>query len=137
MVACALLFVAGSAALLAGPKLADAAGLGEVGQTVWSILQWPLSFLLVVGAFWIMYYVLPNRDQSECKGVLFRSAAIAAAAWLLATFGFRLYVSHFGSYSKTYGVLGGIIVLLLWLYYTSLVILLGGELSSEMERKKA
>jgi membrane protein len=137
MAACAVLFVAGSAALLAGPKLSDALGLGAVGRTVWGVLQWPLSFLLVVGAFWIVYYVLPNRDQSRCKGTLFKSASVAAALWLLATFGFRLYVSHFGSYGKTYGVLGGIIVLLLWLYLTSLVILLGGELSSEMERKAA
>jgi membrane protein len=134
LVACAVLFVAGSAALLAGPKIADAMGLGSFGETVWGIVQWPLSFLLIVGAFFIIYYVLPNRDQSCCKGELFKSAAVAGAGWILATLAFRLYVSHFGSYSKTYGALGGIIVLLLWLYLTSLVILVGAELSSEMER---
>jgi membrane protein len=136
MVACAVLFVAGSAALLAGPRIADALHLGQVGQTVWGILSWPLSFLLVVGAFFIVYYVLPNRDQSKCKGDIFKAAAVAAAGWVLATLAFRLYISHFSSYSKTYGVLGTIIVLLLWLYLTSLVILVGAELSSEMERKK-
>ncbi|MDB4947884.1 MAG: putative rane protein [Gemmatimonadetes bacterium] len=134
MVGCALLFVAGSAALLAGPKVADALGLGAFGETVWSVVQWPLSFLLIVGAFWIIYYVLPNRDQSTYKGTLFKSASVAAAGWLVATFAFRLYITHFSSYSKTYGILGTLIVLLLWLWLTSLVILLGGELSSEMER---
>jgi membrane protein len=135
LVACSVLFVAGSAALLAGPKIADAMGLGAFGETVWGILQWPLSFLLIVGAFFIIYYVLPNRDQSCCKGDLLKAAAIGAAGWVVATFAFRLYISHFSSYSKTYGVLGTIIVLLLWLYLTSLVILVGAELSSEMERK--
>jgi membrane protein len=135
MVACAILFVAGSAALLAGPKIADAMGLGSFGQTVWGVVQWPLSFLLVVGAFFIIYYVLPNRDQSRCKGDIFKAAAVAAAGWVVATLAFRLYITNFSSYSKTYGVLGTIIVLLLWLYLTSLVILVGAELSSEMERK--
>jgi len=130
LLAVGLLFLAGSAALLAGPAIAKALGLG----IAWSILQWPVGLALVVGAFWTVYYLLPNRDQRGCKAVLLKSSAIAAALWLLATLGFRLYAANFGSYGKTYGVLGGMIVLLLWMDYTSLVILLGGEVSSEMER---
>ena len=134
LAAVAVLFLAGSVVLLAGPKLADLAGLGGFGQTVWSIVQWPLSFLLIAGAFWIIYYVLPEKDQSGCKMTLFKASAVSAAIWLLVTLAFRLYISNFSSYSKTYGFLGAIIVLLLWMYLTSLVILLGGEISSEMER---
>jgi membrane protein len=134
LVAVSVLFVAGSAVLLAGPALSRAMGLGAAGDAVWSFAQWPLSFALVVGAFWIIYYVLPLRDQRGCKGVLLRSSAIAAALWIVATLAFRLYIANFSSYSATYGLLGAVIVLLLWLYVTSLVILLGGEISAEMER---
>jgi membrane protein len=134
LVAVGVLFTAGSAALLLGPVISRALGLGPAGETVWSIAQWPLAFALIVGAFWIIYYVLPLRDQSRCKGVLLRASAIAAALWLLATVAFRVYITNFGSYSATYGLLGTMIVLLLWMYVTSLVILLGGAVSSEMEK---
>ena len=134
LVAVGLLFTAGSAALLAGPAITRALGLGAVGTTIWSIAQWPLGFALVVGAFWVIYYVLPNKDQRGCKKVLLKSAAMAAAIFVLATVAFRLYITNFSSYSASYGLLGTIIVLLLWMYVTSLVILVGGEISSEMER---
>ncbi len=133
LVAVGVLFMAGTGALLLGPVVSRALGFGALGDTLWTLGQWPLAFGLIVGAFWIIYYVLPLRDQRRCKGVLLRSSAIAAALWLLATVAFRIYITNFGSYSKTYGLLGTVIVLLLWMYVTSLVILLGGEISSEME----
>ncbi len=134
MVAVAVLFLAGTTALVAGPAISDGLGLGGVGRAVWAIAQWPLAFLLIAAAFWIIYYVLPNKDQSDCKKTLFKASAVAAGLWLLATFAFRLYVANFSSYSATYGFIGAVIVLLLWMYVTSLVILLGGEVAAEMER---
>jgi len=125
-----LLFLAGSAALLAGPAIARALGMGMA----WTVAQYALGMAMVVAAFWVIYYLLPNKDQRGCRRVLLRGSAIAAVLWMLATLAFRLYAANFGSYSKTYGVLGGMIVLLLWMDYTALVILLGGEISSEMER---
>jgi membrane protein len=133
---CSVLFLGGSGALLAGPALSDALGLGEVGRTAWAVAQWPLAFALIAAAFWVIYYVLPNKDQKGCRRTLVKAAAISAGLWVVATLAFRLYVANFGSYSKTYGFLGGFIVLLLWLYVTSLVILLGGEVASEMERER-
>ncbi|HEX7240935.1 MAG TPA: YhjD/YihY/BrkB family envelope integrity protein, partial [Longimicrobiaceae bacterium] len=133
MLAVAVLFLAGSTALLAGPKISDALGLGEVGRVVWGVAQWPLAFVLISAAFWIIYYVLPNKDQSGCRKTLFKASMIAAALWLLATLAFRLYVTNFSSYSATYGFIGAIIVLLLWMYVTSMMVLLGGEIASEME----
>jgi membrane protein len=131
LLAVGLLFLAGSAALLAGPAIAKGLGLG----TAWSILQFPLGLGLVVAAFWVVYRVLPGRNHRGHAGVLLKSSAFAAGLWLLATLGFRLYAANFGSYSKSYGVLGGMIVLLLWMYYTSMVIILGGEIGAEMERQ--
>lgn len=134
LVAVSVLFLAGSGALLAGPAVSDALGLGGAGRVVWGVAQWPLAFALIASAFWIIYYVLPNKDQSECRATLFRASAVAAGLWLLATFAFRIYVANFSSYSATYGFIGAVIVLLLWMYVTSLVILLGGEIAAEMQR---
>ncbi len=135
MLGFALLFLCGSIVLLAGPRIAEVLRLGSAGAFVWSIAQWPLAFVLVVVAFFIVYYMLPNRDQSGCRSILMRSSAIAAGLWLLATLGFRLYITDFSSYSATYGFVGAVMVLLLWMYLTSFVILVGGEISAEMERQ--
>jgi membrane protein len=134
LAACAVLFLAGSAVLLAGGGISDALGLGSAGRTVWGILQVPLGFALITATFWLIYYVLPNKDQRACKATLLKASAIAAVLFVTASLAFRLYMSNFGSYSATYGLLGTVIVLLLWMYVTSLVILLGGEVASEMER---
>ncbi|HST57939.1 MAG TPA: YhjD/YihY/BrkB family envelope integrity protein [Longimicrobium sp.] len=134
LAACAVLFLAGSAVLLAGGGISDALGLGALGRTVWSILQVPLGFGLITATFWLIYYVLPNKDQRRCKGTLLKASAIAAVLFVAASLAFRLYMANFGKYSATYGLLGTVIVLLLWMYVTSLVILLGGEVASEMER---
>ncbi|HYR08179.1 MAG TPA: YhjD/YihY/BrkB family envelope integrity protein [Longimicrobium sp.] len=134
LAACAVLFLAGSAVLLAGGGISDALGLGEVGRTVWGVLQWPLGFALITATFWLIYYVLPNKDQRDCRMTLLHASAVAAVLFVVASVAFRLYISNFGSYSATYGLLGTVIVLLLWMYVTSLVILLGGEVASEMER---
>jgi membrane protein len=134
LAACAVLFLAGSAVLLAGGGISGALGLGDVGRTVWGVLQWPLGFALITATFWLIYYVLPNKDQRDCRMTLLRASAVAAVLFVVASVAFRLYISNFGSYSATYGLLGTVIVLLLWMYVTSFVILLGGEIASEMER---
>lgn len=134
LAACAVLFLAGSAVLLAGGGISDALGLGDVGRAVWGVLQWPLGFALITATFWLIYYVLPNKDQRGCRMTLLKASAVSAVLFVVASVAFRLYMANFGSYSKTYGLLGTVIVLLLWMYVTSLVILLGGEVASEMER---
>lgn len=134
LAACAVLFLSGSAVLLAGGGISDALGLGAFGRAAWGVLQWPLGFALITATFWLIYYVLPNRDQRGCRTALLKASAVAAALFVVASTAFRIYISNFGSYSATYGLLGTVIVLLLWMYVTSLVILLGGEVASEMER---
>ncbi|MBW3630030.1 MAG: YihY family inner membrane protein [Gemmatimonadetes bacterium] len=135
MLGAVILFLLSAVTLLAGPALADAAGLGATGELIWSVVQWPLAFLFMVAAFWTTYYVLPNRDQAGCKWVLIRAAAVAAVAWLIATAAFRVYIANFSSYTEAYGFLGGFIILLLWLYLTGIVVLTGGELAAEMEKE--
>jgi len=134
MIGFLLLFLGGSAILIAGPFIADAIQLGGAADLAWAIAQWPLAFGLVVAAFFLVYHLLPNRDQTGHAGTLLRGSAIAAGLWVLATIGFRIYITNFGSYAETYGFVGAILVLLLWMWITGIVILLGGEISSEMER---
>jgi membrane protein len=135
MLASVFLMLIASVSLIAGPQIANALNLWGAAELAWTIIQWPLAFLFVAAAFFLVYYVLPNRDQSACKPMLFKAAMVAAALWLVASAGFRLYIGNFASYSETYGLLGSVIVLLLWLYVTGLVVLVGGELASEMEEK--
>ncbi|MGH7457853.1 MAG: YihY/virulence factor BrkB family protein [Longimicrobiaceae bacterium] len=132
MVVCAVLFLSGSVLLLAGPALAGAVDFWGVAGAAWSVAQWPLALLLVVGAFWISYYVLPAQAESREGLNCLIGALLAAALWVGATALFRLYIANFASYSQSYGILGTIIVLLLWLYLAAMVILLGGELASEL-----
>jgi membrane protein len=133
MLAAVTLMIVASVSLIMGPQIANTLQLWGAAELAWNILQWPLAFLFVAGAFFIVYYVLPNRDQSAFRGELFKASMIAAGLWLLATAAFRLYVANFASYSETYGFLGAVIVLLLWLYMTGVVALVGGEFASEME----
>lgn len=133
MIASVALFLVAAVALLGGPALAGALGLGAAGRLAWSIAQWPVALAFVVGAFWLGYYALPDRDQSACKATLLKASAGAAILWVLATAAFRLYIANFSSYSETYGILGAFIILLLWLYMTAAVVLLGGEIAAELE----
>lgn len=131
-----LLFISAAGTLLIAPAVVDYLGLGRAGEIAWNLAQWPVAFGFMVLAFWGAYYFLPNRDQAGSNWTLVRAAAFAAALWVLATAGFRIYIANFNSYNETYGFLGGFIILLLWLYMTSLVVLVGGEIASEMERRE-
>jgi membrane protein len=135
MVGSVFLFGGAALTLLVGPAVVDALGLGPVGTFLWNVAQYPIAFLFMVAAFWGAYYFLPNRDQRGRRRVLVKAAALAAGLWVLATAGFRIYIANFSSYSETYGFLGAFIILLLWLYVTGLVVLAGGELASEMEKR--
>jgi membrane protein len=132
-----LFLLSGSALLLAGPRIADALDLFGAAEVGWSIAQWVLPFLLVIGAFAVAYYVLPARDQKRHHREILIGALVGAVVWGLATVAFRIYIYNFGAYDETYGVLGGVIILMLWLYLTMLVILLGGQMAAELERRAA
>ena len=134
-----ILFVVATAIMLGGPEIAAwverATPMGEVGQLVWSIVQYPLAFALLIGMLWLIYYFLPNQRQDKTQILV--GATAAAVLWVGVTLLFRAYVTNFGSYNKTYGAIGGVIVLLTWMYLTMLAILTGGELNSELHHGTA
>ena len=121
-----------------GQLLATHIGLGDVFRIAWKVLQWPLSFAAMFLSFSIIYYFGPNLEERKWNWVT-PGAVTGVALWLVASLGFRLYLHFFNSYSATYGSLGAVIILMLWLYITGFAVLIGGELNwiIENEDKKA
>ena len=115
-----------------GQSLAGHLGLGEVFRVAWKVLQWPVSFAAMFIAFSLVYYFAPNLEVRKWYWITPGSAA-GVALWLLASLGFRLYLHFFNSYSATYGSLGAVIILMLWLYITGFAILTGGEINAIIE----
>ena len=122
-----------TAILLAGDNIVNFArtqlGMGSAALDVWAIIQFPLAIALLVAFFYLMYWLLPYVKQD--KRVIFVGSLVAAFLFVLATLLFRLYVQHFPP-NKTYGTIGAVMVLLTWMYVVSVVILVGGELNSEL-----
>ncbi|MCV7195270.1 YihY/virulence factor BrkB family protein [Mycobacterium angelicum] len=128
--------VVGVMLVVSGPvadAVGNALGLGSVAQAVWAVAKWPVILVLVTVAVAILYYATPNVQQPRFRWLSI-GAAVAIVVWALASFGFGCYVSNFGTYNKTYGALGGVIVFLLWLWITNLALLFGAELDAELER---
>jgi membrane protein len=101
---------------------------------VLALIRWPILAGIVILALAIVYRYAPDRAQPKWQWISWGSVA-ATALWILGSIGFTTYVSKVGSYDKTYGSLGGVIVLLLWFYLTAYVILAGAVLNAEIERQ--
>ncbi|HEX5436087.1 MAG TPA: YihY/virulence factor BrkB family protein [Gemmatimonadaceae bacterium] len=135
VLATSLLVLIASAAVLAGPQIAgwisNHTALGRPVAVVWSIVQWPLAFTVLVLAHFLVFYLLPCLRQ-RVRTVLVGSV-VGAALWVIVTLLFRVYVQSYASYNKTYGTIGGVIVLLTWMYLTMLATLSAGELNSQLQ----
>lgn len=124
------------ALVISGPlakKAGDALGAGDAAVTAWNWAKWPVMVLVVILIIAVLYYASPNVRIRGFTSVL-PGAALALLVWLIASVGFAFYVANFGSYNKTYGTLGGVVVFLVWLWITNLAIVLGAEFNSERER---
>ena len=117
-----------------GHALFEHFGAGDVFRMTWKILQWPVSFAAMFLAFSLVYYFAPNIEERKWYWVTPGSAA-GVALWLLASLWFRLYLKFFNSYSATYGSLGALVILMLWLYITGFAILVGGEVNWVIENE--
>lgn len=109
--------------------LATHAGLGTVAVISWKIVQWPLVLAFMFLAFAVTYYFAPNLEEPEWHWIT-PGSGLGLIFWIVASLGFKLYLHYFNSYSKTYGSVGAVIILLLWLYITGFAILVGGEINS-------
>jgi membrane protein len=117
-----------------GVTIAAHIGLGDVFRIGWKILQWPVSLAAMLLSFSIIYYFAPNLKERKWYWVT-PGAVAGVALWLLASLAFRGYLHFFNSYSATYGSLGAVIILMLWLYMTGFAILIGGEVNWLIENE--
>ena len=132
----ALLLLAFTALLLAGPlfsTIAEAAGLDASSRSLVSLLRYPVGLAALIAALLLLYWRGPEGPRRPPLEHL-PGALLAAALWLIASVGFSLYVSNFSSYDATYGALGAIIVLLVWLYVGNLALLIGALANRELRR---
>lgn len=131
----AIIFVLLTLALVAVvPAVLNALQLATFINVIVQVVRWFLLVVLIIVALAVVYRLAPDRDAPQFTWASV-GALVAAVLWVVASLGFSLYVNNFGSYNKTYGALAGVVVLLLWLYLTSYVILLGAEINAESERQ--
>ncbi len=131
-----LLAIIALAIVLTGPlakAVGDVVGLGSTALTVWSIAKWPVLLLIVVLMISILYWASPNVRQPRFR-LITPGGLLAVLVWLVGSLAFAFYVANFGSYNKTYGSLGAIIIFLVWLYISNNALLLGAEFNAEVER---
>ena len=104
--------------------------------TKWLLLvvEWPLLIVLVMLGLAVLYRYAPDRDKPQWRWV--SPGAIAATIlWIVASIGFTVYVANFNSYDKTYGSLGGVVILLTWLYLSALAVLFGAVINAQSEKQ--
>lgn len=134
-----LLAVVAIAIILTG-RLAKAVGgvigLGDEAVTIWSIAKWPVVVVVVTALITLLYYTAPNVRRRGFRFII-PGGVLALTVWIAASIAFALYVANFGSYNKTYGTFGAVIVFLVWLYISNNALLLGAEFNAEMERQRA
>ena len=99
------------------------------------ITRWPIAFIVLFALASINYYVLPARDFSFKKKSVFPGALFFCIFWLLGSWAFSLYVNALGTYNKVYGTIGTFAILLVWLYYSSIILLIGGQVNNQTLRK--
>lgn len=135
-----LVIISALVLVLYGGKIADSLagsyGFGEAFVVAWKVLQWPIVLAFLFTGFGLIYYWAPDLRDQDWRWVT-PGSIVAVTLWLLISFGFRLYLHYFDSYSKTYGSLGAVIILMLWFYLTGAAILIGGEVNSDIEAAAA
>jgi membrane protein len=114
-----------------GNRLADSLAMGEVFRIGWDVALVPATLFLLILALALVYYFTPDVKQNWRW--ISPGAVVAIPCWIVMSLGFSFYINNFGSYNKTYGSIGAVIVLLLWLYLSGLVILVGAVINSVIE----
>jgi len=139
VVTIAVLFLALVMAILmavSGPfaeAIGGAIGVGETALTVWNIAKWPVVVIFAIVVIAVLYYGTPNVRQPKFRWITLGST-MALLVLALTSTGFAFYVGNFGNYNRTYGAIGGVIVLLLWFWLANLSLLFGAEFDAELER---
>ncbi|MCM3669800.1 YihY/virulence factor BrkB family protein [Mesobacillus maritimus] len=109
-------------------------GLRSEFLSFWEALRWLLSFFVLFLVFTFLYWIAPNIKM-KCRHAL-PGAFISTVGWVVVSWGFSFYVSNFAQYTVIYGQIGGVIVLLIWLYLAAFIIIIGGEINAYVNEQK-
>jgi membrane protein len=107
-------------------------GLGDTAAAIWSVARWAVAIAAVLGMYAIVFSFAPDVDARR-RRIVSPGALVGVAIWILASAGFFFYVANFGKYGATYGAFAGAVILLLWLYLSSIAFLFGAELTSVVD----
>lgn len=118
-----------------GEAIGDWFGLDSLSTRAWHLLQWPIVALLGLTGLTLVYHLAPAARRGWCW--ITPGSAVALVSWLVMSLGLRFYVSRFVNYNATYGSIGGVILLMLWLYWSGVALLVGAEIDSAIERAAA
>ncbi|WP_030452821.1 YihY/virulence factor BrkB family protein, partial [Herbidospora cretacea] len=111
-------------------------GIGETGLAIWNIAKWPVLVVVFIFVLALLYWFAPNVEHPGFRWIT-PGSTVAVIGWLVASGLFGFYVANFGSYSKTYATLAGVVVFLIWLWITNIAVLLGVEFDAEIARGRA
>jgi membrane protein len=120
--------------IVAVPPLIRHAGLGSAGEWVFGILRWPFLAVVMVVGVGLLYRFSVTDSRDGWLGMITPGAIVATVGWIVASALFAVYTANFASYGKTYGTLATIVVVLLWLWLSALVVLVGAEVDAGQDR---
>jgi membrane protein len=115
-----------------GEAIASRTGWGTAFRITWQVVRWPVAIVLGIAAISLVYRLAPAANQRWAW--VTPGSAFAVVAWAIMSVGLRFYVGQFASYNATYGSIGGVILLMLWLYLSGVALLVGAEINSEIGR---
>lgn len=126
--------------VLIGTRFVDwlgaALNLESTSVLLWKAVQWPAALLFTMASFSMIYYFGPDLDEKRWHWIT-PGSLVGVLLWLVASGGFSLYLRHFNTYSTSYGSLGAVMILLVWLYVSGFAFLVGGEIDAEIGRALA
>ena len=118
-----------------GETIGDSFGLDSLWTRAWRLLQWPIVAFLGLTGLTLVYYLAPAAQRRWCW--ITPGSTVALVSWLVMSLGLRFYVSRFANYNATYGSIGGVILLMLWLYWSGVALLVGAEIDSAIDATAA
>jgi len=133
---CGLLLLAALAVMVVGPLfgevLATRFALPMVLIEVWPLFRWTLAICFAILVVEVLYFLAPNVKQRF--GATLPGAVLTVVVWDVLSYLLGLYFRYFANFNRTYGTLGGFIALMIWLYWTSFILLVGAELNAELAK---